>query len=240
LLSKEERQRQDELANADRQRLMDLLGVREAKDLPPEESDPNRPAGLTRPANNPNGWTDVAGRFVVRSPWGNWINYDLAKAAAGPLPDPLRLADGAPVPDAATWWSRRRPELVAAAVGRAPAGKIAVAPQIIVAVEPELDDASAAPRRDDDGDSAVGQLDASLAVVGHIAHGAAVGAAARKKRADQRRSHFTSVDGKPLRKIVPRGNPVLQGNHGRRRTGRRGASPLRPVHSEDREDTRTP
>ncbi|HOY55792.1 MAG TPA: hypothetical protein PL015_14045, partial [Opitutaceae bacterium] len=36
LLSKEERQRQDELANADRQRLMDLLGVREAKDLPPE------------------------------------------------------------------------------------------------------------------------------------------------------------------------------------------------------------
>ena len=111
LLSKEERQRQDELANADRQRLMDLLGVREAKDLPPEESDPNRPAGLTRPPGNPNGWTDAAGRFVVRSPWGNWINYDLAKAAAGPLPDPLRLADGAPVPDAATWWSRRRPEL---------------------------------------------------------------------------------------------------------------------------------
>ena len=63
LLSKEERQRQDELANADRQRLMDLLGVREAKDLPPEESDPNRPAGLTRPANNPNGWTDAAGRY---------------------------------------------------------------------------------------------------------------------------------------------------------------------------------
>ena len=112
LLSKEERQRQDQLAHTDRQRLMDLLGVREPTALPPEESAPKRPAGLSRPPNNPNGWTDAAGHFVVRSPWGNWINYDLAKAATGPLPDPLRLADGTLVTDASTWWSRRRPELV--------------------------------------------------------------------------------------------------------------------------------
>ncbi|MBK8477946.1 MAG: acetylxylan esterase [Opitutaceae bacterium] len=111
LLSKEERQRQEQLANADRQRLMDLLGIAEPKNLPPEESDPKRPAGLTRPANNPNGWTDAAGRFVVRSPWGNWINYDLTKAATSPLPDPLLLANGQPVTNAATWTQQRRPEI---------------------------------------------------------------------------------------------------------------------------------
>lgn len=111
-LSQEERQRQDQLANADRQRLMDLLGVKETANLPPEESDPKRPAGLSRPPKNPNGWTDAAGHFYVRSPWGNWTNYDLAKAGTGPLPDPLVLADGQPVTDAATWSNQRRPELL--------------------------------------------------------------------------------------------------------------------------------
>lgn len=135
-LSKEERQRQDELAHADRQRLMDLLGVKEPKGLPPEESDPKRPAGLTRPANNPNGWTDAAGRFVVRSPWGNWINYDLAKADTGPLPDPLLLANGLPVTDAATWTNQRRPELVELFAreiyGRIPTGIPAVTFEVVV------------------------------------------------------------------------------------------------------------
>src|ERR1035437_9206886 len=104
LLSKEERQRQEQLANADRQRLMNLLGVTEAARLPPEETDPKRPTELIRPPNNSHGWTDAAGHFVVRSNWGNWINYDLAKAAIGPLPDPLLLKNGQRVTDAAMWW----------------------------------------------------------------------------------------------------------------------------------------
>jgi len=111
LLSKEERLRQEQLANADRQRLMGLLGVTEATNLPPEETDPKRQAELIRPPNNPHGWTDAAGHFVVRSSWGNWINYDLAKADTGPLPDPLRLKNGQLVSDAATWWKQRRPEI---------------------------------------------------------------------------------------------------------------------------------
>lgn len=112
LLSTEERQQQEQIAHADRQRLMTRLGVTEPNNLPPEETDPKRPDGLVRPPNNPHGWTDAAGRFYVRSPWGNWTNYDLAKALPGALPDPLLLEDGSPVTDAATWSARRRPELL--------------------------------------------------------------------------------------------------------------------------------
>ena len=111
LLSKEERQRQEQLANADRQRLMNLLGVTEASNLPPEETDPKRPTELIRPPNNPHGWTDAAGHFVVRSSWGNWINYDLAKADVGPVPDSLLLKNGQRVTDATMWWKLRRPEI---------------------------------------------------------------------------------------------------------------------------------
>lgn len=111
--SPEERRRLAELANIDRAQMMAQLHISEPKNLPPEESDPNRPPGLKRPANNPSGWTDAEGHFVVRSSWGNWINYDLAKADRGlPLPDPLVLKNGQPVKDAATWWSERRPEIV--------------------------------------------------------------------------------------------------------------------------------
>ena len=143
LLTKEERQRQDQLANADRQRLMDLLGVKEAANLPPEETDPRRPAGLTRPPNNPNGWTDAAGHFYVRSPWGNWTNYDLAKTVTGPLPDPLALADGRPVTDAATWNQHRRPEL-AELFAREIYGRIPLdTPKVsfeVVATDPQAND----------------------------------------------------------------------------------------------------
>lgn len=110
-LSAEQRRQQELAANADRRRLMDLLDLAEPAALPPEDTDPRRPAGLVRPPGNPHGWADAAGRFVVRSPWGNWINYDLSKAATGPLPDPLRLENGERVTDAATWWQRRRPEI---------------------------------------------------------------------------------------------------------------------------------
>src|SRR4051794_14865281 len=39
-------------------------------------------------------------------------NYDESKVGTYVLPDPLRLADGKPVRDAATWSTRRRPELI--------------------------------------------------------------------------------------------------------------------------------
>lgn len=112
LLSPEERHRREEIAAADRKRMMEILGVTEAKNLPPEESDPKRPTGTVRPPNNPHGWTDAAGNFVVRSSWGNWINYDLAKTDVGPLPNPLVLKNGKPVTTATTWWQERRPEIV--------------------------------------------------------------------------------------------------------------------------------
>ncbi|ACB77600.1 alpha/beta hydrolase family protein [Opitutus terrae] len=108
----EERQRLNELSHADWQRTMDQLGLSVPVDLPPEETDPSRPAGLKRNANG-NGWTDAEGHFAVRSAWGNWINYDLAKAETGsPLPDPLRLENGELVKDAATWRERRRLEVL--------------------------------------------------------------------------------------------------------------------------------
>jgi (4-O-methyl)-D-glucuronate---lignin esterase len=40
------------------------------------------------------------------------VNYDEARVPAYTLPDPLTLADGQPVKDAATWRTRRRPELL--------------------------------------------------------------------------------------------------------------------------------
>ncbi len=40
------------------------------------------------------------------------INYDEARAGGYTLPDPLVLANGTPVRDAATWYSQRRPEIL--------------------------------------------------------------------------------------------------------------------------------
>jgi hypothetical protein len=39
-------------------------------------------------------------------------NYDEAKVPKYTLPDPLQLASGEPVKDAATWWGKRRPEIM--------------------------------------------------------------------------------------------------------------------------------
>jgi hypothetical protein len=44
---------------------------------------------------------------------GHVSNYDEAKVGAYTLPDPLKLANGAPVRDAAAWTKARRPELIA-------------------------------------------------------------------------------------------------------------------------------
>ena len=41
------------------------------------------------------------------------VNYDEAKVGSYTLPDPLILANGKPVRDAKTWWTKRRPEIVA-------------------------------------------------------------------------------------------------------------------------------
>jgi len=41
------------------------------------------------------------------------VNYDEAKVGTYSLPDPLRLNNGKPVRNAKTWYSKRRPEIVA-------------------------------------------------------------------------------------------------------------------------------
>src|SRR5688572_21979374 len=55
-------------------------------------------------------------------------NYDESKVSAYTLPDPLLLNDGTPVRDAATWRSKRRPELLEVfsreVYGRTPAGRL--------------------------------------------------------------------------------------------------------------------
>jgi hypothetical protein len=43
---------------------------------------------------------------------GHWTNYTEAEAGAYTLPDPLTLANGEPVPDAKTWFEKRRPQIV--------------------------------------------------------------------------------------------------------------------------------
>src|SRR5258708_39808518 len=41
------------------------------------------------------------------------VNYDEAKVGTYSLPDPLQLTSGKPIRDAKTWYSKRRPEIVA-------------------------------------------------------------------------------------------------------------------------------
>jgi hypothetical protein len=41
------------------------------------------------------------------------VNYEEAKVGSYSLPDPMTLANGKPVRDAKTWWTKRRPEIVA-------------------------------------------------------------------------------------------------------------------------------
>jgi hypothetical protein len=83
--SPEERQRIQDLSNADRKQLMETLHITEL-----------RPG---RNGSNPQA--------------ANYANYDESKANPYPtLPDPLVLKNGKKVTSAKDWWSKRRPEIV--------------------------------------------------------------------------------------------------------------------------------
>jgi len=100
-------------AEKDRQKMMAQLHISNPGPLPAPADDPKRPPN-THPVggNSPNWTDDVPGHTIVRSGWGNWSNYDPAKADRGQLPDALRLENGEKVTDAKTWWKRRRPEIL--------------------------------------------------------------------------------------------------------------------------------
>jgi len=66
-------------------------------------------AQTTQPVNR----TDANGNPIrVAARTGHVSNYDEAKVGNYALPDPLVLADGKPVSDAATWFNLRRPEIL--------------------------------------------------------------------------------------------------------------------------------
>jgi hypothetical protein len=95
-----------------------ILAVTPRTNLPPEADDPARP-GNTR-LLKPRIWVDDAGvddngnifNRYERTAFGTWSNYDQSLANPFPLPDPLVTKDGRAVRDAATWWNRRRPEIL--------------------------------------------------------------------------------------------------------------------------------
>ncbi|MBD2756150.1 alpha/beta hydrolase family protein [Spirosoma validum] len=99
-----------EASLADWQKMMDKLNLK-LPTLPPPADDPKRPQHL-KPKEGSSNWYDEAGDTHVRSGWGNWTNYDEAKANTYTLPDPLKLKNGKPVKDASTWWKQRRPEIL--------------------------------------------------------------------------------------------------------------------------------
>ncbi len=105
-------QRMQQAAQADWSATMASLGL-STPTLPPPQSDPKRPPHTTRVPGSPYNWTDgVPGHTIVRSSWGNWNNYDEARADRYPLPALLRTNDGRRVDTPDLWWKVRRPELL--------------------------------------------------------------------------------------------------------------------------------
>jgi hypothetical protein len=97
----------------DWQRMIGLLQIKLPDSLPPVAEDPNRPKNTFQKTGSSN-WYDSTGNTYTRSAWGNWNNYDEAKANPFPtLPDPLKLDDGKPVKTAEMWWKEKRPEIAA-------------------------------------------------------------------------------------------------------------------------------
>lgn len=97
-------------AQADWEKVMTKFQLKQPA-LPVPANDPKRPAHLKQKEGSTN-WYDEADNTYVRSGWGNWTNYDEAKASGYTLPNPLVLKNGKPVKDANTWWKQRRPEIL--------------------------------------------------------------------------------------------------------------------------------
>jgi len=72
----------------------------------------DQPAGPAPAPARPAPLKDSHGNTLRRAPTGHITNYDEDKVPPYTLPDPLLLADGQPVRDAATWFARRRPEIL--------------------------------------------------------------------------------------------------------------------------------
>ncbi len=89
---------------------------------------------------------DANGNPIRYAPTGHASNYDEAKVGTYTLPDPLVLRSGERVRDAATWETRRRPELIALyeseIYGRVPA-TVPRASLEVVATEPGALDGAA-------------------------------------------------------------------------------------------------
>ena len=118
-------------AEADRQAMMDRLGVSEIEGLPPWTDDPTRLPHLV-PREGTVNWYDEAGNVHVRSGWGRWSNYDEAQAGGWPVAlDPLVTVSGDRITTARDWWAVRRPEIVesflAELYGRVPEATPAIA-----------------------------------------------------------------------------------------------------------------
>jgi hypothetical protein len=124
-----------------------LLAVSPRTNLPPDDQDPARPPKTRRVKPGSIYWTDDVGvddhgnpyNQTKRSSFGTWNNYDEARADVFALPAVLVLKNGQPVGDAATWWQRRRPEILGDFLteiyGRIPAGAPAVSWSVASAVE---------------------------------------------------------------------------------------------------------
>ena len=91
-------------------------------------------------------------------------NYDEANVPVYTLPDPLRLANGAPVDDAETWTTQRRPEILALfeqhVYGRTPSAPVETQVEVTGVAEGALD--GQATRKEITVRFAAGQAEAAL------------------------------------------------------------------------------
>jgi hypothetical protein len=96
----------------DRDQMLYQLGIT-FPELPAKTEDPKRPlnawpADSTNPQGN---WQDAQGRFVARSSFGLWTNYDEDSAGVYTPIDLLKMNDGTTIKTEKEWWEKRRPEV---------------------------------------------------------------------------------------------------------------------------------
>jgi len=98
---------------------------------------------VATPAAPPPVLKDAEGRTLRRAPTGHVTNYYEDKVGTYTLPDPLVLANGRPVRDAATWSKQRRPEILklyeTEIYGRVPATAPKVRFEVVERDVPALD-----------------------------------------------------------------------------------------------------